>query len=316
MDVYELERIWSRIKWSDFREWLVKRGYSKSHVKNVYYASRKHVYNALVDPTYLSRMHWKTARHVLNALSILQDYLEDVLGVELVVNWRKLRRYLPEKVEAINVFEYVDRFGGRLIDQAMDQLVFNKILHRSRFYTLVALTAFFTGLRGPEIRHLIMNKNRLETRFYKSVAIVQLNYIRPKKKAYVTMLPRQLHKILPESYVGTLIDKRLRERGVYLSLLRKVHRNILSRTMDDAEIDLLQGRLEKIIVIHYTRHIYDIAQKYEKAYKPYYNIINIMNNITGGTKNNICSPPAGLEPSSHNANDPLFLLFDRGGSSE
>ncbi len=70
-----------------------------------------------------------------------------------------------------------------------------------------------------------------------------------------------------------MIDKRLREKCVYLSLMRKVHRNILSRTMDDAEIDLLQGRLSKIIVKHYTKHIYDIAHKYEEAYQPYYKII-------------------------------------------
>ena len=305
MDKQELEKIFREIDWEEYKQYLIAAGYSKGHIRNMYYFAKKYVLNVLLDPTHLSRLHWKTARHVLNALSVLQDYL-DMKGVELVVNWRKLRKYLPEKMDAVDIFEYVDRFGGRLIDRAMDQIVWNEILHRSRFYNMVALTAFFTGLRGPEIRHLFMNKSKLEARFYKSVAIIQLNYIRPKKKAYVTMMPRKLYQVIPESYVGVNIDRRLRERGVYLSLMRKVHRNILSRTMDDAEIDLLQGRLEKIIVVHYTRHIYDIAIKYEKAFQSYYKIIDITlrnedeNNQDnpGGRDIGDMGPPAGFEPAT------------------
>ena len=297
MDKQELEEIFNKIDWNDYKQFLINRDYSRHHINNMFYTARKHVYQVLRDPTYLSRLHWKTARHVLNAISVLQDYL-DLKGVELIVNYKKLRKFLPSKKEVIDVFEYVDRFGGRLIDQAMEQLVFNKLLQRSRFYTIIALTVFYTGLRTSEIRYLIMNKSRLRTRFYRSVAIVELNYYRPHKNAVVTMLPKELYQLIPESYVGVLIGKRLRERGVYPSLMRKIHRNILSRSMDDAEIDLLQGRLGRIIVVHYTKHIYDIALKYEKAYQSYYKIINMMikEEKPGGHNKSYNSPPTGLEP--------------------
>ncbi len=312
MDKEEIKEVFNRIDWNDYKNYLVRRNYSRYHISNMFYTARKHALKTLLDPTYLSRRHWKTARHILNAISVLQDYL-DLRGVELVVNYKKLRKYLPPKTEAVDIFEYVDRFGGRLIDQAMNQLVFNDQLRKSSFYSIIALTGFFTGLRSTEIRYLVMNKNKLETRFYKSVAIIELNYIRPHKKAIVTMMPKELYHIIPESYVGVLIDKYLRGKGLYLSLMRKVHRNILSREMDDAEIDLLQGRLEKVIVVHYTKHIYDIALKYEKAYQPYYKIIsymikksgNIDGSVTGG-----CSPPLGLEPSPSNP-EPLYLIFFR-----
>jgi len=49
--------------------------------------------------------------------------------------------------------------------------------------------------------------------------------------------------------------------------------------MDEAEIDLLQGRLARIIVTHYTKHILEIARKYHQAYKPYYKIMENLTNI-------------------------------------
>ena len=140
----------------------------------------------------------------------------------------------------------------------------------------------------------------------------ELNYHRRRKKAWLTIMPEKLYRYLSPVYIGVNIDTRLREKGVHLSLMRKVHRSILSRTMDDAMIDLLQGRAPKIIVKHYTKDLIDIIERYEKAYKPYYKIIDVcmpryMPKINkdnpgrqkpdGGGKFYM-GPPAGFEPAT------------------
>ncbi len=308
IDRRELEKLFKSIDWGEYRRYLLRKNYSRGHIRNMFYYGRKYALEVLLDPTFLSGLSRKTAEHVLNALSLLVDYLDERMGVELVVNWRKLRKYLPPKKEDIDIFEYVERFGGRLIDAAMDQLIWNPNLRG--FYVLPALLAFFTGLRGTEIRFLIMNVDRLRSMSYGSSVAVELNFHRRKKKAWLTILPEELYRFLSPVYIGVSIDKRLRERGVYLSLMRKVHRSILSRTMDDAMIDLLQGRAPKIIVKHYTKDLLDIVERYEKAYKPYYKIIDVAmrrympkrnsgeGHNPGGGRKFFMGPPAGFEPAT------------------
>ena len=325
VDHQELEEIFSKIDWEDFKRYLYRR-YSRNHAKNCFLYLRKYGLKVLKDPLVLRELSYYSARHVLESYTSLEDYL-DLKGVELVVNRRKLKKYMPPKPLNLDLFEWVEQGQRRLIDQAIDQLVFNprlKGLHRN-----TAFIAFYTGLRGPEIRYLIMNADRLRSiNLDYGVSIVELNYNRVKKKAYLTMLPTKLYEhVKGIGYIGEMVSKRLQEKGVSVKLMRKVHRAILSRTMDEAEIDLLQGRLTSVLVRYYTKHLLDIAEKYHKAYQPYYKLLKHLinpnkhiqkNNNNHQTKN----AGGGIRSSSHfeeapdfydPPDEPTYLLFVVGG---
>ena len=307
MDKEKLEEVFKKFDWEEFRRYLYRR-YSRPHARHLLSYGRRYGKKVLEDPLLLKTLSYRAARHVLDALGRIQDYLEDYKEVELIVNYRRLRKYFPPKNEKFDLFEWVER--GSLIDQAIQQLTFNPlIMSRKTIFKIPAYIAFYTGLRGPEIRYLIINRDRLRSIRHEKVTIVELNYNRVKKKAYLTILPTKLYNVIGGiGYIGRELPKRLREHDVNVSLMRKVHRAILSHTMDEGEIDLLQGRLSRIIVKYYTKHILLIAEKYYEAYRPYYKLLKYIDEDINN-QDSIKAGPEGFEPSP--SNPPLYLIFFR-----
>ncbi len=73
------------------------------------------------------------------------------------------------------------------------------------------------------------------------------------------MIPKELEetssRVLPLG-LGEKLDKYLREADVSLKLLRKTHKAVmLESELDSVEANLLQGRLSRVIVAHYIKHI-------------------------------------------------------------
>lgn len=141
------------------------------------------------------------------------------------------------------------------------------------------LIAFFTGLRGDEVIYLIKNYNRLRKIYLDKVIVVGLNFIRKSKKAYITILPREFENYILK-YMNEIgyrsVDNIRDKKGIGIGLYRKVHNAILSETMKEHEIKLLQGKVSDIQVKHYTKHIRRIAEKYVEAYNDYWGLISLL----------------------------------------
>lgn len=129
------------------------------------------------------------------------------------------------------------------------------------------------GLRGTEIVFLWNNWRSLRKIYHNNVVIEELGYERKSKKAWITMMHEKLASLLDKYTVNTVSLRYLGEMGVHVGLVRKVHLAILSRTLMQHEIDLLQGRISSITVKHYTKHLRSIAEKYIEAYKPYLTLL-------------------------------------------
>lgn len=144
------------------------------------------------------------------------------------------------------------------------------------------LTAFYTGLRAPEIKHMFDSWWKLKKlKVIDGVVLVELNYDRVKKKAYITLLPKQLAELIERNYIKISLTNEWRNHVLHkfdiaLGLMRKAWIAITARYLDPAERDLLQGRVKSVQVRHYVKHIKSIAARYKEAFKSYLHLVNLI----------------------------------------
>ena len=178
-------------------------------------------------------------------------------------------QYLAPKQERVKLLEL--EIDKSIIDKALEEI---KQLKGGILWKLLARISFFTGLRGTEIVFLWNNWRHLNKLYLDKVVVVEIGYIRKSKKAWITIMPLRLANLITKysntKITYTAIDNLRDKAGVHVGLMRKVHLAILSETMREHEIKLLQGRVSEITVKHYTRHLREIARKYYEAYKNYF----------------------------------------------
>ncbi|BEP17069.1 hypothetical protein PYJP_04210 [Pyrofollis japonicus] len=258
-----------------FREYVHSR-YRKETARHNYNYIRRHGQQALTNPTYISKLTYKQARHLLLGLAALRDYLA-LMGMrehaEVLDSYLKQLRKLAPKPTKVKLLEY--ELDKSIIEKALNEV--ERIVKSGAAYTtkLAALTAFFTGLREPEIVYLLQNYPRLRKILEDGAVIVELGFDRRSKKAWVTIIPNDLAEMIEEVHrhrlsIGMNLVKDARDRhGLHVSIHRKSHAAILGPFMSENEIKLLQGKVGEIMVKHYTKHLRELARRYLEAYKEY-----------------------------------------------
>ena len=258
-----------------FKEYVYSR-YSRETARHNYSYVKRHGARALTDPIYVSKLTYKQARHLILGLAALRDYLS-LMGLyehakSLNSYIKQLRKLAPKQTQ-VKLLEY--EIDKPIIEKAVEEV--QRILESSAAYTtkLAALTAFFTGLREPEIVYLLRNYPKLRRIEEDGAVIVELGLDRKSKKAWVTIIPRELADLIHKIHVlglrvGLNLVKDARDRhGLHISIHRKAHAAILGAYMSENEIKLLQGKVGEIMVKHYTKHLRELAKRYLEAYKPY-----------------------------------------------
>ncbi|MCD6488656.1 MAG: hypothetical protein J7K21_05470 [Desulfurococcales archaeon] len=259
-----------------YREYLLKRYRSRDHA--IWCWNRaKDLVLALKDPSVLRKFSYRRAVGVLEAVPSIKEYAKLIYGIELGIDTKLLRKFLPPRkiqdiTNAILEIELKETGEAKSIIQTSLEYV-NTILARDSKYKIPVITNFFTGLRPSEVKYMLENWNKLRKIKLNGVYLVVLNYDRGKKKAYITLLPEKLYSIIDNNKPYVLSeywnDHVRHKYGINLYIFRKSFIAITSDLLDDAERDLLEGRLRSIQVKHYVKHIRLIAQKYLEAFKPY-----------------------------------------------
>ncbi len=266
----------------NFLAWLKQRYSSRGHAIYVY-TSSKYLLKIIENPLMMKQLNYRRARGVLEAVPALRDYALLMYGINLEINTKLLRKYMPpRKIEEItkSILEFEIKETGEaisIIDQALETI--KKIANRNTKYKLPIILAFFTGLRSTEIKYMLDNWNTLRKIKLNGVYLVVLNYDRVKKKAYITLIPEKLFQLINE-YHPILLTENWKDHvrhkfGINIGLFRKAWVAITSGYLDDGEKDLLQGRLETVQVEHYIKHIKLISQKYYEAFKPYLYLLDL-----------------------------------------
>ncbi len=264
----------------DFARYVMNRyriDYAKYLLRNA-----KLVPLVLEDPTLLKQYSWRKANAILEAITPIRDYAE-IIGLKLDIDTKLLRKHLPHKsideiTNAILEYELAGDYEEKqkIIEQAVEYL---KALPMGK-YKLACLIDFYTGLRSTEIKFLFDNYDKLrKIHVTDNVTLIVLNYDRNKKKAYFTLVPRRLWKImeheLPKPLAFWWNDHVREDYGVRVSVFRKAWVAITSPLLDSAEKDLLQGRLKRVLVEHYVRHIREIAERYYRSFERYLFLIEL-----------------------------------------
>jgi hypothetical protein len=269
--------------------WLKLRYSSRGYAIYLYTTASKYLKQVLLNPTLLRNLPYRRARAVLEALAALRDYAR-VVGVEFEVDGvaKFLKRFMPPKrveevTEALLEYELEEGNGKDIIAQAVDAV--KLVMSKETMFKVPALVAFFTGLRSTEIKHMLDRWFELrKIEVVEGAILVELNYDRNKKKAYICLLPKELvphiNTWVKENRLTANWKDHLRHRyGVRVGLFRKAFQAITARYLDKAERELLLGHLKSIQVRHYIRHIKSIAQRYRQAYEPY--IKELLSNLSG-----------------------------------
>jgi hypothetical protein len=264
--------------------WLKLRYSSRGYAIYLYTTASKYLRQVLLNPTLLRNLNYRRAKAVLEALAALRDYAK-VVGVEFETDnvVKFLKRFMPprkveEVTEALLEYELEEGNGKDIVAQAVDAV--KLVLSKDTAFKVPVLVAFFTGLRSTEIKHMLDRWFELKKiEVAEGVILVELNYDRVKKKAYVCLLPKELvphiSSWVRENRLTVNWKDHLRHRyGVRVGLFRKAFQAITARFLDKAERELLLGHLKSIQVRHYIKHIKSIAQRYRQAYEPYISLIS------------------------------------------
>jgi len=119
----------------------------------------------------------------LNGLVALRDYIA-LLGyrehAEALNEFaRQLRKLVPRKT-GLKVIEYEESTG--IVQRALEEL--SKVVYsESTVWKLVAVTAFFTGLRSTEIIYLINNIKNLRVIHHNSTVIIDISALAETRKS-------------------------------------------------------------------------------------------------------------------------------------
>ncbi len=227
------------------------------------------------DPTLIKSLTPSQAHHLLNGLAALRDFIRmngyyiEAFFLDQYI--KELRKIAPRRV-----------FSRRIIDEEENKPIIDRAIEYIRKvedgkWRAALLVLFFTGLRSTEVIYLFNNYDRLRKLYHCRTIIVELNYIRKSKKAWITMIPDGLEPLI-QKYMGEITNNTFinirNKKKIQIGIFRDAHLAILSETMRRHEINLLQGRVSEIDVKHYTKHIRRIAEKYNEAYKKYYYLIS------------------------------------------
>ncbi len=259
----------------EFERYLINRGiYAnyKHHICRV----RKYLPDLMKNGDKILELNfsYRTLSGIVTAIKYFQEFLFERYNIVLPIDIRYLReRIKVRKQERINLFEYFDR---DIINEALE------ILHKSISYGLKTriylLVLFFTGLRACEVNYFLNNLKKLRRIKIGNVLLFELNYNRRTKKAYLTILPLKLFKKLSGININynfsNAFRQKINKKGIKTYIFRKSFVAIASNTIQPHEIDLLQGRIGSILIKHYVRHLKEIAEKYEKAFKEYEYLID------------------------------------------
>ncbi len=257
-------RAWEEAILEEFRKFALNL-YSEEHARNLYFYLRKLGLKIVLNPSNaieLSKLRPRPAKQTLISISAFLKFLK-LRGIEIDLDLNFIKQFAKKEQPKIDIFEYEER--GDVIKQALS-MVKKNLGPKKKIFTQVA---FFTGLRASEIRFLFKNWERLRKKEIEKCMVVELNYLRRTKNAYLTIMPTALAEQIYPIDFGKNIARKLTYKGIKVMLFRKAHTAILSRTMMPHEIDLLQGRLNSILVRHYVKHLREIAKKYWEAYGDY-----------------------------------------------
>lgn len=178
-----------------------------------------------------------------------------------------------------------------------DNFVINKVKHLLTIQGDIGQTVkvgLFTGLREDEIIYIhnkdlcsnlggcSCNKLHAVTKS-NGLTVVVINWFRAHKKCYFTILPtiiwEQFRHISNFTHVDIDIAHKLTKKNANLMFveLRKLHYNVMRRSMDMNEADILAGRAKSVSAKHYAMYELDkISESYAQAWEKFgVNISNI-----------------------------------------
>ncbi len=250
-----------------FREYCYSR-YAKSGDARHRFNYFRRFWRIALNPIEITKLTPSQAKEILNALAAYRDFCS-LYGIPFNVDLKQLRKLAPRQ-KKVKVLEYEEDKG--IVQKALEQVGMFK---RGSKYYMLALLSLFTGMRSTEIIYMVNNWEQLRKIPHVDAVIVEVGYERKSKKAWVTIIPKKLADLVPRiGKVGERAFDTMRdEYGFNVSIMRKAHLAILSERLKEHEINLLQGRIGKIIVKHYTKHLREIAEKYMECFAPYLHLL-------------------------------------------
>ena len=142
----------------------------------------------------------------------------------------------------------------------------------------VIKVGLLSGLREQELLYMYVHRNKLQVIEKGSLAVIVINRYQATKKCYLTILPMDVwrkFKSLPmfSYYVDIHSAHKVTQQvaNVPFKYLRKLHYNVIIKTMSEAESDVMQGRAKTVSAEHYMLYgLDDLSSKYSQAWQSFH----------------------------------------------
>ena len=248
------------------------------------YRNAKLLPKILRNPAYLKQLSYRKAKAVIESVTPLKDFAKIKYGILLgkYIDTKLLRKHLPER-KSSEVTNAIIEFELKTDPEKRKTIIEQAVTAAEKMppgkWKLAVITDFFTGLRASEVSFIFNNWGKLKKIDLGETVMIEINYERKTKNAYITLIPKKLYEILSKYLPLKLhainwLDNIRSKYGVKISIFRKAFNAITATYLDSAERDLLQGRLSATQVKHYIKHIIEISKRYIEAYRPYLKILD------------------------------------------
>lgn len=262
------------IDFNKFKEFLSLKCTNKTHINNLVNYAKKYNYLLNLNPIDFAIEFKKIVnnkktlkKHILQALAAYSKFLDALYETEIYY-----KRFNELRKKA-GITWYIQKIP-KILNENIDK---NKIIEIIKFFPkrlkATSILHLLTGLRTHELIYLIKNFENFKKVKIDDAYVIEMLYIRRTKKTFITILNERAIDFIRIAYKSKLSYwKNLKKYNIKPYDFRRTFESFFDN-LRSHEIDLLQGRANEELVVHYTRDISSLVKKVSERQKEILNLI-------------------------------------------
>lgn len=251
-----------QIDWNKFKEFLSLKCTNKTHINNLVNYAKKYSYllnlNAVdfsIEFKKITENKKTLKKHILQALAAYSKFLDALNDVDI---YYKKFNELRKKA---NISWYIPKIPKILEEKINKDELLEKIKYFPKKLKATTILHLLTGLRTHELIYFIKNFEKIKKQKIYDAYVFELLLIRKTKKVFITVLNEKAIEYIKIAYKSKLSYwKNLKKYNIKPYDFRRAFESFFDN-LRSHEIDLLQGRVGKELIIHYTRDLENIVKK-------------------------------------------------------
>jgi len=250
------------VDWEKFKQFLSLRSSNKTHINNLVNYAKKYGYllnlstlDFSIEFKKITENKKTLKKHILQALAAYSKFLDALNETDIYYKrFNELRK-------KSGISWYIPKIPKILGERINKEEILEKIKYFPKKLKATAILHLLTGLRTHELIYLIKNFDKFKKMKIEDAYVIEMLFIRKTKKAFLTILNERAIELIKFAYKSKLSYwKNLKQFKLKPYDFRRIFESIYDN-LRSHEIELLQGRVNEELIVHYTRDLDSLVRK-------------------------------------------------------